>query len=303
VTGEGDTPGRVRALLIEGTRLSNVLLKRPDSWQVYVDVQASVVVSGGEEIVLAIARDVSERRRLEREQARLLRRADEAVRARDEFLDATAQELRDPVASLESQVDALLGAEGDGLPRDLFRPRLEGLRAQARVLSRTVETLRDATRIHAGTLVLARTDVELVGLVRHVVERLAAELARHGCEASVAAPDSPVQGSWDRLRLEELVAHLVANAMKFGPGGPIKIAVEAQGELARLTVSDEGVGIAPELQPELFERIKSPGARSPAGLGLGLWLVREIALAHGGSVKVATRPGKGSAFTVELPVR
>jgi PAS domain S-box-containing protein len=301
VTGEGDTAGRVRALLVEGTKLSNVRLKRPDSWQVIVDVQAALVVSGGEEVVLAIARDVSERRRLEREQARLLRKADDAVRARDEFIEAAARDLREPTVTLEHQVDGLLAAEGDDLPRESFRARLSGLRDHARSLARTVETLRDATRIHSGTLVLERSEVDLADVARTVAERLRPERARAGGQADVEAP-APVLGRWDRARLEQLVGNLIANAARMGPGSPIEVTVELSRELGCVTVADRGVGIAPDRQPELFERVKSQGRASPAGLGLGLWLVREIALAHGGRVLVATRPGRGSAFTVELPV-
>jgi signal transduction histidine kinase len=127
------------------------------------------------------------------------------------------------------------------------------------------------------------------------------ELSRYGCETVLEA-EYPVVGCWDRLRLEQVLMNLLSNACKYGRKEPIHVRVEAAPGLARLSVRDEGYGIAPEDQERIFQRFQRADAtRHIQGLGLGLWICRQIAEAHGGKLRVESEPGKGSTFILELP--
>jgi signal transduction histidine kinase len=113
-------------------------------------------------------------------------------------------------------------------------------------------------------------------------------------------------GEWDRLRLEQVLDNLVANAVKFGAGHPVEVSAEAGAEdgSVRLEVSDHGIGISPEDQRRIFDRFeRAVPATHYGGLGLGLWIVRNIVQAHGGDIRVESEPGKGSRFEVTLPAR
>jgi signal transduction histidine kinase len=110
-------------------------------------------------------------------------------------------------------------------------------------------------------------------------------------------------GRWDRLRLERVLTNLLSNALKYGRGQPVEVRVRRVGELARLEVRDHGPGIPLEEQPYVFERFKRvSSAVEKAGFGLGLYIVRQLVEAHGGTTRVESVPGEGAAFIVELPL-
>jgi len=135
-----------------------------------------------------------------------------------------------------------------------------------------------------------------------VVVRNAEPSAQAGSPLRLDAP-GPVLGTWDPGRLEQIAEALLANALKYGRGRPIDVRVESDGTTARLVVRDGGIGIAPEDQARIFERFeRAAPARNYGGLGLGLWIVRQVVGAHGGRIRVDSKPGEGSPFTVELPI-
>jgi signal transduction histidine kinase len=112
-----------------------------------------------------------------------------------------------------------------------------------------------------------------------------------------------VVGRWDRSRLEQVVANLLSNAFKYGSGKPVEIEIALEPERARLSVKDQGIGIPPERQGRIFERFeRAVSARHYSGLGLGLYIVRRVLEALGGSIRVQSAPGVGSTFAVELPL-
>jgi signal transduction histidine kinase len=111
-----------------------------------------------------------------------------------------------------------------------------------------------------------------------------------------------LQGRWDRDRLDQVITNLISNAIKYGAGKPVWISLEA-GSTARIRVHDDGIGIAAADQQRIFERFERPAASANlGGVGLGLWIARELVLAHGGSISVESTPGHGSTFTVDLPL-
>jgi PAS domain S-box-containing protein len=234
----------------------------------------------------------------------------EAVAARDDFISIAAHELRTPLTGLtlrHRQLARLLAApDKTGPRRDEAALRvLNACEEQARRLARLVDQLLDTTHLRSGRMVLEREEVDLGALVHGVMDRLGAELTRAGCEVAFEEHD-PVRGLWDRSRLEQVVTNLMSNAMKYGAGGPITLRLELSlaGTHARLSIRDRGIGITPQLQQAIFERFeRGVSSRKYGGLGLGLYICRQIIEAHGGHIGVQSEPGAGSEFQVELPLR
>ncbi|MCP3142766.1 sensor histidine kinase [Pyxidicoccus xibeiensis] len=255
---------------------------------------------GTADVELAV--ELGRRAALAIDNSRLLAETQWALRLREEFLTVASHELRTPVTSLRLSVEGLLRAAASG--RTVSAETLN--RSLNRVLSKTdrLEQLTgeilDVTRIEQGRLELERGEVELGALVRTRVERLEPELTAAGCRVSFTCA-APVVGQWDAARLEQVVTHLLHNALKFGPGKPIEVSVGKEAESARLVVRDHGIGITPVRQGRIFERFERGVSKNYGGLGLGLYLSRRIAEAHGGSIQVQSVPGVGSTFTVTLP--
>jgi signal transduction histidine kinase len=178
--------------------------------------------------------------------------------------------------------------------------KLRVVSRQGSRLTHLAEALMDVARLSTGRLQLGREEFDLAELAGEVTTRFAEDLERAGCELQLRT--SPVRGCWDRLRVEQVLTNLLANAIKFGPGRPIEVRVEGEGELARLVVRDQGMGISPEAQRRIFERFeRAVSFRSYGGLGLGLYVSKQIAEAHGGHIHVSSEPGEGATFTVEFP--
>jgi PAS domain S-box-containing protein len=252
-----------------------------------------------------VTRDFTDRRAAEETARRLVAEtaarhaAQEAVAVRDEFLAVAGHELRTPLTALLFHADTL--ARAATLPPEAAARAVKVARS-ARRIARLVDELLDVTRISVGRLSLEREPMDLSELAREVVVRNAEPAAHAGSPLKLDAP-RPVHGVWDPGRVEQIADALVANALKYGAGKPIEIRVDADDGLARLTVRDHGIGIAAEDQARIFERFeRAVSARHYGGLGLGLWIVRQVAEAHGGRIAVASVPGEGSTFTVELPM-
>jgi PAS domain S-box-containing protein len=249
---------------------------------------------------LELAEELARRAALSLENARLYRGAQEALRARDEFLSIAAHEIRAPVTSIHLAVQNLQKSELAG-PANL--KLLEVMERQDQRLARFVDELLDLDRIRTGRLHFTFEEVDLGTVVRDVAARLGAELAKTGSSLSITTDGRPV-GQWDRLRLDQVVTNLLLNAIKFGMGKPIDVTIRARAHdgRARLTVKDQGVGISAKMQERIFHPFeRAVSSRHYGGLGLGLYIVRTILEGLGGQVRVESEPGAGSTFTVELP--
>ncbi|WNG43040.1 GAF domain-containing protein [Archangium minus] len=253
---------------------------------------------------LRFAEDLADRIALSVDNVLLFREARKAVAQRDEFFTVAAHELRTPTTSLKLNVQSLLrGArrsEAAPSPPALMA-KLENIDRNASRLNALVNELLDVTRIHAGRLRLELEEVDLTALAQEVAARF--ELPASQAQSPILLETSgPAVGTWDRLRLEQVVTNLLSNALKYGAGKPVHLRVETNAGLARLVVRDEGIGIAPENLPRLFGRFeRAVSDRHYGGLGLGLYITRQIVEALGGSVGVRSAPGAGATFTVELP--
>jgi signal transduction histidine kinase len=223
------------------------------------------------------------------------------IHARDNLLAVAAHELRNPMHTILLLVTSALSvARREQM--DPVIPKLERIRHVVDTYVKRATLLLDSARLEAGAWAGDRREFELCEVVREICASYEPDAQFAGSTISLALPPT-LRGSWDRLAVEQIVSNLVSNAIKYGQGGSIDIALEAQGFAARLTVRDRGAGIAEADQLRIFERfqqaIEAGGKRS--GFGIGLWLVKALVEAHGGSIDVQSQPGQGSKFTVLLP--
>ncbi|WP_224248400.1 protein kinase domain-containing protein [Hyalangium gracile] len=242
---------------------------------------------------------------LSEERGRLYREEQEAVRRRDDFLSIAAHELKTPLTSLQLHLQGLMSQvrqTAQTMPPERVANKLESANMQTQRLGRLVNELLDISRVAQGQLLGKLEEVDLVTLVRGVVERAREMLARAECPVELYATGSVV-GKWDAMRLEQVVGNLLTNATKYGAGKRIQVTITSDATHARLQVKDEGIGIAPEDTARIFERFeRAVSVRHYGGFGIGLWLVREIVQALGGTVEVESTPGQGATFTVTLPL-
>jgi PAS domain S-box-containing protein len=248
-----------------------------------------------------VTRDLTERRRLEQEQLQLTRRADEAVRLRDEFLSLASHELKTPLTVLQLQLD-MLRARMDASDAKLAI-KLHRASQSSERLGNLVEGLLDVSRIATGRFALGLEQFDLVENAAGIVEALRPAAALVGSELSLDA-EHTVVGTWDPLRLEQVLTNLLSNAIKYGAGTAIRVSVHRHADEATMEVRDHGPGIPEAHIGRLFQRFER-GAVSPrnhAGLGLGLYLIHQIVQAHGGSVAAENAEGGGARFRVRLPI-
>jgi PAS domain S-box-containing protein len=223
-----------------------------------------------------------------------------AVRARDVFLSVASHELRTPLQSMQLVLDGLIRNRARDIAGELAR-KLDILRSQVQRLGLLVDNLLTVSRMASGGLSLDPDRIDLGLVVREVMVRFAPVAARAGVSLHLDA-DPDLVGTWDATRVEEIVTNLVSNAIKFGRGGAVHIAIEDRGDEIRLSVRDQGIGVAREDRERIFERFERAAAeRSYGGIGMGLWIVRQLVLAHGGTIEVDSEPGEGATFTVTLP--
>ncbi len=255
---------------------------------------------------VTIAEDLAHRVALGLENARLYQEAQDAIGARDEFLSIASHELRTPLTPLQIQLQRLLGVSGkaglDHMPKEQVRGMLQRSAIQVSRLATLIDSLLDVSRITAGRFHLELEQVDLSVLTREVIARFN-ETAHAGGSALSLVADKPVVVRCDPLRIEQVVSNLLSNAIKYGGGQPIAVSVELKGETGTVIVEDKGIGITAEKLPKIFDRFeRGEASRSYAGLGLGLYIARQIIQAHRGSITAVSEPGRGSTFTVEVPM-
>jgi signal transduction histidine kinase/DNA-binding response OmpR family regulator len=283
---------------------------RPDGSIVWLTERGRVVPDsdGKPERMVGITRDVTAEREARQQREKLLRDAREArdeaeaaSRAKDEFLAMLSHELRNPLNVIAGGI-AILDAAGKPDERSARTRQL--VARQVQHLTHLMDDLLDIARVTSGKIVLNRAPLELGRTAKRCLATLsgADRLSRHTCRMAL----EPVWVDADETRVEQIITNLVGNAAKFTPaGGEIRVVVTCEGHDAILRVEDTGVGIAPELLPQVFDLfVQGDGSidRAPGGLGLGLTLVRRLAEMHGGTVAAASEgAGRGASFTIRLP--
>jgi PAS domain S-box-containing protein len=230
--------------------------------------------------------------------------AEQAVHARDEFLSIASHELRTPLTTLQLRLQSLANdvrAVSAQTIDTRIRDKVESALRQEQRLIGLVDSLLDVARITNGVVTLQREPVDLAEVARQVLERFAETAANAGVGLELHESGS-LKGLWDRLRVEQILQNLISNAIRYAPNAPVEVTVQSRDDIAVVTVRDHGPGISAADSERIFgpyERAVSP--RNYGGLGLGLYIARQNALSHGGTLRMTSDAGDGATFVVELP--
>lgn len=284
---------------------------RKDGSEVPVEIGLSPIDTVDGLFVLAAVMDITERKHVDEERARLLVREqtaraeiEQASRLKDEFLAVLSHELRTPLNAVLGYAH-LLGS--GALSAERTSHAIGAIQRNAQAQARLVESLLDLSRIMAGKLELESERLDVAQLVETAIDVVRPDAEAKQISLDVVVPPGISSLIGDGGRIQQVLGNILANAIKFTPrDGHVSVCVAQQDSTVRIQVSDTGQGIASEFLPCVFDRFRQadgPKGRSPTGLGLGLALVREMVHAHGGTV-VAESPGEGqgSTFTVSLPL-
>jgi signal transduction histidine kinase len=229
------------------------------------------------------------------------------IRARDEFLSFASHELKTPITTLELQIQLMTKVIQQVGYKNIEESRITQLlntfEKQVGILTAMVGTLLDVTRISHKKLELELGRVDLRQVILDVVEQLSEHFRTAHCSVTLNL-EKNVVGLWDKNRIQQVIVNLLSNAVKYGKGKPILVQmIRNSSETARLEVVDCGIGIAPGDQAKVFERFERVAMEHKInGLGLGLYIVKQIVLAHGGQIHLKSDLGQGACFTVELPL-
>ncbi|AKF83930.1 histidine kinase [Myxococcus fulvus 124B02] len=250
----------------------------------------------------AVVVEVTEEHRARQERERLLKEAQEAIRVRDDFLSIAAHELKTPLTPLKLHLQMMKQQATQGhAPRP---HHVDKALSQVSRLSLLIHDLLDATRIEAGRLGLRRGPVELQALTDEVLAEARPLTGQHTLER--VAPPEPLVVLGDRGRLAQVLSNLLENAFKYSPtGGSVRLKLERDGNMAHVSVRDSGIGIPDDQREHLFQRFfraRNAPISGFGGLGLGLYICRDIVERHGGHIWVDTRVGHGSTFHFTLPL-
>ncbi|MGV7211131.1 ATP-binding protein [Oxalobacteraceae bacterium A2-2] len=230
-----------------------------------------------------------------------------ALAMRDEFMSMVSHEMRTPLNTLylETQLRKIQLERGNmaAFGAEQLQRMVQRDDRQIQAIIRLIDDMLDVSRIRSGKLSIRPGEVELSGLLRRVVHDLRPQADNAGNSIILDAPE-PASGWWDEFRIEQIVVNLLTNALRYGGSEPVEVRLLVGPDMARVEVRDRGPGIAPEVQETIFEPYeRGVGNEVPSGLGLGLYISRQLAQLHQGSLTVDSTPGQGAIFTLALPRR
>lgn len=287
-TGEGPVLNR----RIEITAL------RKDGEIFPIELSITPITKGREAEFYAFIRDISDRKRAE---ARL----QAAIRGRDEFISIASHELKTPITSLKLQFQMAARQIEAGDIRvfieDAVRKRVSSVNRQLDRMTRLIEDMLDVSRVATGKLHLDRKNFDLSELARECAERFAEQLRSVGASLELDI-ENDVFFYGDEYRMDQVFSNLMTNAIKYGGGSSVRFSLRTAGDRIAVSVQDRGIGIAEEDRARVFERFeRAVGSDNVSGLGLGLYISKQIVEAFGGKIRLESEVGKGSTFFVDLP--
>ena len=253
----------------------------------------------------ALERSRQEQETLLRELNQTQEELQRSLHMRDEFMSLVAHELRTPLNTLflETQMRSLQLRRGNAaaFSPDQMEAMVRRDERQIKAMIRLIDDMLDVSRMRSGKLSIRPCDVELMSLLDRVVSDLALQAASTGTTLTLV-PHDPIKGCWDEFRIEQVIVNLLTNALRYGGGQPVEVSVQMEGDMVKIDVRDQGKGIAATDIERIFEPYER-GARNgePKGLGLGLYISRQLAVSHGGELRVTSTPGEGSTFSLHLP--
>ncbi len=229
----------------------------------------------------------------------------QALKWRDDFLSIASHELKTPITSLRLQtqmtVRSLNQSEGRSLSPEKLEKYITTSNKQLDKLTRLIDDLLDTTRIRAGKLTVEPEEVNFSLMVNEIVDRFRDQLADANCPLNVDI-ENDVLVLCDPFRAEQVIVNLISNVIKYANGKPVSVSLNQKDSRAYLTIKDSGPGIPPEKLETIFERFKRGNKHEGiSGLGLGLYIAKQVMDAHSGSITVKSTLGNGSAFTINFP--
>lgn len=289
----------------DATATFETTIQREDGVPREVACQVSFIeIEGTRQAMVAAIRDVTERNRLDRELRGALEAAQAATRTKSLFLAMMSHELRTPLQAVLGYADLLLLETSGSLSAEQSED-LGHIQRGARRMIVLIDQMLDLSRMEAGRLELASRPVDLAQIAEEVRQDIAPQAEAKGLGLAVELPPDLPLVLGDSVRLRQILLNLAGNAVKFTERGSVRIAARADGGQARIAVSDTGIGISAEALPHIFEEFRQVDGnltRRYGGAGLGLAIAKRLAEQMGGELSVMTAPGKGSTFTVALPV-
>jgi PAS domain S-box-containing protein len=307
--GSSDDPLSILEQIRQGGQVENyeTLRRTKDGRDIFVSLTVSPVRDSAGRIIGAskIARDITEKKRLEEALQNRTRQLAEADRRKNEFLAVLGHELRNPLGPIRNAVQ-ILRLHGPTDP--VLQRARDMIDRQAAHMARLIDDLLDVSRITHDKILLRKEVVDLVKVVRATVEDYRSGLEAAGLTLKLQLPDEPLWVRGDPTRLAQIVGNVLHNASKFtDPGGSVTVRAtpDADGDTAVIAVRDTGIGMDRETLAEVFETFRqaeNSQTRSRGGLGLGLALVKGLVTLHDGSVQAASEGlGRGSEITIRLP--
>jgi signal transduction histidine kinase len=281
-------------IISRGKVLGAITLVHGESGRTYSSFDLSLIEELAHRVALAIDNSL------------LYEKSLEGIQIRDEFLNIASHELKTPLTSLQLQLQLLakmLQSKETTLPKAKLAELLQANSRQVQRLTKLINNLLDVSRITSKNIDLELEQVDLADIISDVVKRFRNEAKTLGSVIEYTNGVHPV-GYWDKFRIDQVATNLVSNALKYGSGKPITIMVNKKPNTAWFSVQDHGIGIPGVDQSRIFNRFeRTDTAKKFGGLGLGLYITRQIIQAHGGTIAVSSKPKKGATFTVTLPLR
>ncbi|MFA6236312.1 MAG: CHASE domain-containing protein [Bacteriovorax sp.] len=229
-----------------------------------------------------------------------------AIKARDDFLSIASHELKNPMTAMKLQCQVLQRKLSGAINLNEHKERIEKalflVEGQVTSLNRLIEDMLDISRLRTGQLKIITNEFDLGDLITETLNNLEEQIRNAGYPSPEVEVLGSLKGSWDKMRLEQVMYNLLINAIRYGNQRPIKIKAEEIENKIRVSVMDQGIGISKEDQQRIFDRFERATTSSESsGLGLGLFISMHIILAHHGKIWVESEEGKGSTFIFEIP--
>ncbi len=279
---------------------------RNDAINLLTHPDVSAIVGSWQDITFQKTADIQQSELLKKErEARTM--AEKAVRDRDEFLSIASHELKTPLTTVLLQLQATLRkistqSLSDFSGRDLL-DSLQIAEKQSLSLSNLIKDLLNVSIASTGRLTLTKEKVNLTTLVDSLLNKYSEEIKISGCTIIVPTQKREIIGNWDPVRIEQALTNLLMNALKYAKGKHITIETELKDSSAIFIISDSGMGIPEDMMNRIFEPFqRANGDTSIKGLGVGLFITKQIVVSHGGTINVSSKIGKGTTFTMNLPL-
>lgn len=301
------------AHLTSGRKMQVTAIKK-DKNEMPIELSITNIQLAKEKLFACFIRDITAEKKQEMEfyqvllnEQRALTRAEEAISARDEFLSIASHELKTPLTAMLLQLQNVLhnirSVSLANFSITNLLNMLENTEAQSKRLARMINDLLNISLITTGRLDLELENFDLVAAAHDIVNRFADRLKRENYTVKIIAP-KPVIGTWDKLRIEQIIMNLLSNAIKYGNKQPIKITIKKEEDHAVFGMEDHGIGIPAEKREKIFSRFhRAVSPKEYKGLGIGLYITSQLVKSHHGTISVESEAEKGSIFTITLPLQ